>query len=82
MLPRQSFDTFSSYLAGSFTFPVGTATIAGSDRVPVVTPAATTLAPGESTTFNYTLWREKNTATGGYLGFTFPNIVVGTVECP
>lgn len=77
--PVAPFNSFSGYMSETFAFNSGSATVSGSDQIPVVSPAVTALAPGESTTIAYTVWRERK--GGNYLAFNFPTIVIGTVSC-
>jgi len=80
LVPSQPYTDFAAWVPTSFTFAVGTATIASTDHIQVLTPAATTLAPGASTTIEYATWREYN--AGAYAGYDGPDYVIGTVMCP
>lgn len=73
---RESWSTFSPYMASTFAFPVGTASVTDSDSVFFYEPALTTLAPGESTSFSTCIWRERGRT---FMGFNYPSGVIGTV---
>lgn len=76
-----SWSQFSPYVASTFVWPkYKPRSVTDSDNIPVYNLSSSSLAPGESATVSYTVWREKGSSA--YYGFGAPDIVVGTVQCP
>ncbi len=81
LIPVEPMSTYDPYLAPSFRWSAtASSTITATDSIPVIYPSSTILAPGESATFTYSVWREYRAQTVGSLAFGFPNLVLGTVE--